>query len=91
MQELTFTANVMVDDGNLPCALGISSLDILHQLDNLIKSEGLTHYKSLLKQPLFFVTMIFQSAYGQIVVDPTYEEMHISNNLMTITALGNGK
>lgn len=28
---------------------------------------------------------------GKLVADPTYEEMHISNNLVTITTMPDGK
>lgn len=36
--------------------------------------------------------MVFLSARGQqLVIDPSYEEMHISNNLVTITCLNSGK
>jgi exosome complex RNA-binding protein Rrp42 (RNase PH superfamily) len=35
--------------------------------------------------------MFMVSVTGQLVADPTYEEMHISNNLLTITTLPDGK
>ena len=35
--------------------------------------------------------MCMVSVTGQLVIDPTFEEMHISNNLLTITTLPDGK
>ena len=35
--------------------------------------------------------MYMVSVTGQLVADPTYEEMHISNNLLTITTMPDGR
>lgn len=90
--DLTLSLSILVDDGNLPCALSLSSLDLLLQLSQNLSSEVSQPSLTLLaSSPLFFTTMIFQSATGKLVIDPTFEEMLISNNLLTITCLSNGK
>lgn len=77
-QELTLSFNVMVDDGNLTSALNLATLDLLNQLN-------LT-----LKKPLFFTVMLLQAIEGQLIVDPTHEEMHISNNILVVTCYSDG-
>ena len=85
----------MVDDGNLPCAFSMAASDLLTQLDKLLLESttvrSTTANPLLSKCPSFFTTMIAQSICGKLILDPSYDELHISNNLLTVTCLSTGK
>jgi hypothetical protein len=51
--------NVIVDDGNLPCLLTFASLDLLTQMNALNKLGQNGIPANILRQNLFFTTMIF--------------------------------
>jgi len=53
--------------------------------------EGAIAQRSFIKRELFFTTMVMVSVGNQLVIDPTYEEMLISNNLLTLTVYPSGK
>lgn len=91
--ELNLSFNVLADDGSLPCALMLAAWDLLTQLtQSYIRDPSTTiPRRDLLKVPHWLTSMYMVSVTGQLVADPTYEEMHISNNLLTITTLPDGK
>ena len=62
--ELTLSFNVTYDDGNLPCVFSLSALDVLAQLSNSLQKTSIKQERPLVKKPLFFTTMVIQSAQG---------------------------
>jgi len=92
-QELHLRLKVASDDGNLPCAFSFTALDLLTQVDALNKKASLHQGapKSLMREAKFFTTMVLQSMKGQFFVDPTFQEMFISNNHLVITLFPSGK
>ena len=52
--------------------------------------KGTIVERSIDKRNLFFSTMVMVSVTNQLVLDPTYEEMLISNNLLTVTIYPDG-
>lgn len=91
--ELSLSFNVLADDGSLPTALMLAAWDLLAQLTHsYVRDPTVTiPRKDLLKVPHWLTSMYMVSVTGQLVADPTYEEMHISNNLLTITTLPDGR
>jgi exosome complex RNA-binding protein Rrp42 (RNase PH superfamily) len=91
--EVTLSFNVLADDGSLPTALMTAAWDLLTQLSNAYGRDPTATLprKDLLKVPVWLTSMYMISVTGQLVADPTYEEMHISNNLLTITSMPDGK
>ena len=89
-QEIHISLKVAYDDGNLPCAFTHAILDLLTQLTtSLLKASVHADPRPLLKESHFFTTMAM-SVKGKLVLDPTFEEMFISNNLLAVTFFASG-
>ena len=91
--EITLSFNVLSDYGSLPSALMFAAWDLLTQLSlSFTRDPNITlARKDILQVPFWQTSMYMVSVSGQLVADPTYEEMHISNNLLTITSMPDGK